>query len=39
MARGDGGMIMMYFAMKYWKVWVVVIPSVLIGVGYFLGKL
>lgn len=37
MARGDGGMIALYFLLKYWKVWAVVIPSALIGAGFFLG--
>jgi hypothetical protein len=37
MARGDLPLIATYYLLKYWKVWVVLIPAALVGLGYFVG--
>jgi len=37
MARGDAPLIAVYFLLKYWKAWAVLIPVGLIAIGYFFG--
>jgi hypothetical protein len=34
---GKWGLITIYFVIKYWKLWAVLIPAALIGLGYWLG--
>jgi hypothetical protein len=34
---GSWGLVVIYYLVRYWKAWAVLVPSALIGLGYFLG--